>query len=468
MSEYKYACPVCGQHIKCDSSQAGTMMECPTCFQKITAPQAPAAGDDQKFVLTGTKVGERPLPKAATETPSAPAAKSFPAAIIIAILAVLAAGGGFFFFAGKPGGGKWLRVTSAAGWRADDIGAVGAAGSWRQAKGVFTLTASGADIWHRADGFHFVYQRLNGDGALSAQVLNLKNTDEWAKAGVMIRETTAAGSVFALASLRADGQAQFIWRSATGAEAAASELAGGPGFPKELKIVRSGITFRAYYRVNDGDAWVPLGAAQTIGMAPGTQIGLIVCSHHDGVLSQAQFDRITLQTDRRAGPAAAPATAPKRIAPPAHDANWLLSPGTNAIPDSPAAGRIHGQDFIIERASFQNGSLMLRAGTRGPVEFAAFINFSGAQPEALSGQTINVTTNADKAARVSLRWKDAGGTVQKTNYDDSYALRLEFGPLANNRLPGKIYLCTPDAEKSYLLGAFNADARKPRPKAPKQ
>ena len=61
MSEFKYACPVCGQHMKCDSSQSGTVMECPTCFQKITAPQAPAT-DDPKFIITGTKMGERPLP----------------------------------------------------------------------------------------------------------------------------------------------------------------------------------------------------------------------------------------------------------------------------------------------------------------------------------------------------------------------------------------------------------------------
>ena len=56
MSEFKYACPVCGQHIKCDSSQSGTVMECPTCFQKIIAPQAPAT-DDPKFIITGTKSG---------------------------------------------------------------------------------------------------------------------------------------------------------------------------------------------------------------------------------------------------------------------------------------------------------------------------------------------------------------------------------------------------------------------------
>ncbi|MGA2788784.1 MAG: hypothetical protein ABSF60_14790, partial [Verrucomicrobiota bacterium] len=63
MSEFKYACPVCGQHMKCDSSQSGTVMECPTCFQKITAPQAPES-DDPKFIITGTKTGERPISSA--------------------------------------------------------------------------------------------------------------------------------------------------------------------------------------------------------------------------------------------------------------------------------------------------------------------------------------------------------------------------------------------------------------------
>jgi hypothetical protein len=272
--------------MRCDSSQAGTVMECPTCFQQITAPQAPAAGDDQKFVLTGTKVsGDRPMPKVATENPvPVTRSKGFPWAALILVLVLGLAGAGAFVFREK------------------------------------LFKSSGSN------------------------------------------PPTAAGP--------------------------------------------------------------------------------------------------PVKTQKLEKPAA--------VAPPASDTNWMLTLGTNEIPGSPVAGRIHGQDFVVERATFQNGSLMLRNGTHGPVEFAAFVNFSGAPAEALSGQTLNVTTNADKAARVSLRWKDADGTVQRVNYHDGYALRLEFGALMNNRLPGKIYLCAPDEEKSYLLGSFNADARKPKPKAPKK
>src|SRR5277367_4133407 len=86
MSEFKYACPVCGQHIKCDSSQVGTVMECPTCFQKITVPQSPAS-DDQKLIITGTKVGnERPTPKIPEgSTIPAPEAKGFPGVTVVLI-----------------------------------------------------------------------------------------------------------------------------------------------------------------------------------------------------------------------------------------------------------------------------------------------------------------------------------------------------------------------------------------------
>src|SRR5664280_1305033 len=101
MSEFKYACPVCGQHMKCDSSQSGTVMECPTCFQKITAPQAPAT-DDPKFIITGRKTGERPIPSAVANAGTIPAPepgkKSLVAAIVFVVLLCAAAVALFAFW----------------------------------------------------------------------------------------------------------------------------------------------------------------------------------------------------------------------------------------------------------------------------------------------------------------------------------------------------------------------------------
>ena len=54
MSEFKFACPVCGQHITADSEASGTQLECPTCFRAIVVPQAPASGDS-KLILSATQ-----------------------------------------------------------------------------------------------------------------------------------------------------------------------------------------------------------------------------------------------------------------------------------------------------------------------------------------------------------------------------------------------------------------------------
>lgn len=43
MLEFKFSCPLCGQHIECDTSYAGALINCPACQQSIIVPQPPAA-----------------------------------------------------------------------------------------------------------------------------------------------------------------------------------------------------------------------------------------------------------------------------------------------------------------------------------------------------------------------------------------------------------------------------------------
>jgi DNA-directed RNA polymerase subunit RPC12/RpoP len=61
MSDFKFACPVCGQHITADSRTSGKQIECPTCFQRIVVPQAPESGDS-KLLLSASLAGKpRPI-----------------------------------------------------------------------------------------------------------------------------------------------------------------------------------------------------------------------------------------------------------------------------------------------------------------------------------------------------------------------------------------------------------------------
>src|SRR6266481_3641592 len=104
MSEFKFACPVCGQHITADSSNSGGHIACPTCFQKIIVPQAPTSADP-KFILSATQVGKpRPTGSAngdqLVSDRSADRRKSLIATVALVIV-VCAAGGTTFAFRDK-------------------------------------------------------------------------------------------------------------------------------------------------------------------------------------------------------------------------------------------------------------------------------------------------------------------------------------------------------------------------------
>ncbi len=90
-----------------------------------------------------------------------------------------------------------------------DIGAVGSAGSSSLANGVYTVRASGEDIWGTQDEFRYVYVPLNGDGEITARVDSLAIADSWTKAGVMIRETLNPSSRFAMTIVTGGNGADF-------------------------------------------------------------------------------------------------------------------------------------------------------------------------------------------------------------------------------------------------------------------
>ncbi len=100
MSEFKFACPVCGQHITCDSGSSGSTMACPTCFRQLVVPQASAIGGTN-LVLNAAEVQSRPIPLpgngGAVSAPVRPV-KSFPwAAVALGLLACSAVVAAFIF-----------------------------------------------------------------------------------------------------------------------------------------------------------------------------------------------------------------------------------------------------------------------------------------------------------------------------------------------------------------------------------
>ena len=175
-------------------------------------------------------------------------------------------------------------------WQDLDIGSVGQTGRASFSNTIFTVTGSGADIWGNADAFHYAYFLATNDCTIIARVTSVENTDPWAKAGVMIRQTLTAGSAHAMMVITPGNGASFQWRPTTGGTMSQSP-SGGVSAPYWVKLVRTGSSFRGYVSA-DGGAWTQVGSAQTISMSGAVYVGLPVTAHDNADLCTATFDNV--------------------------------------------------------------------------------------------------------------------------------------------------------------------------------
>jgi regulation of enolase protein 1 (concanavalin A-like superfamily) len=166
---------------------------------------------------------------------------------------------------------------------------------------VYTMTGSGEDIWNVPDfpgagvgnyhdEFHYAYKQLSGVGSIEAQVLSVQNTNGWAKAGVMIRETLDANSVHAMVAVTPSNGVSFQRRNVTG-EGSASTTQGGIQAPHWVRLTRSGNNFTAEYSA-DGSTWEAIGT-ENIAMAANVYVGLALTSHNAGAACTATFSDVT-------------------------------------------------------------------------------------------------------------------------------------------------------------------------------
>jgi hypothetical protein len=172
------------------------------------------------------------------------------------------------------------------------------AGLLEEPVGTYTMTASGADIWGTADEFRYAWKQLSGAGSISAQVLSVQNTDPWAKAGVMIRETLDPGSEFAFVCVTPGNGCRFQGRLTPGSSATSDTGVETPEqtaitAPYWVKLERDAAgNFNGYYS-SDGVSWQTMTwNPQRISMPPNVYIGLALTSHNVGVTCTAEFSNV--------------------------------------------------------------------------------------------------------------------------------------------------------------------------------
>lgn len=191
---------------------------------------------------------------------------------------------------------QWAATTPTEGggaWTGVDVGNYSPAGSNSFDNGVFTVLGAGNDIWNSSDQFRFVHQQLTGNGTITARVTQVQNTDAWAKAGVMIRETLSAGSRHAMMVVTPGNNTAFQRRTST--NSSSSHTASSGNAPYWVRMDRLGNTLTAYRSPSGNDgSWVQVGNVTLSNLPQTIYFGMCVTSHKSGTLCTAKFDNVSL------------------------------------------------------------------------------------------------------------------------------------------------------------------------------
>jgi len=189
-----------------------------------------------------------------------------------------------------------------AGWTCMDISTTG--GSAIEAAGIWTVHGNGGGIEDKADSFHYVYKEVSGDCEIIARLAAIQPTDEWAKAGVMIRNTLQPDSPHVFMALTPWSRTALQYRCQSGQRSYSVHSDNYKiTFPCWVRLVREGDRFTGYYSA-DGKNWVAQPNYEnripdwssnpaTVSMDHKVYIGLAVTSHRsDGLLCRTKFDNV--------------------------------------------------------------------------------------------------------------------------------------------------------------------------------
>ena len=188
-----------------------------------------------------------------------------------------------------------------------DVGSVVPPGAlaFDAASQIYTVTAAGANLWSTTDGFHFVWKKVSGDVALTADI-NFPdasgNPSPHRKAVLMFRQTLDADGVYADAAQHGSGMTALQYRRDRGATTQDIEL--NIDAPQRIRLEKRGDIITMFLSLH-GEALHQVGASIKLHLNGPFYAGVGVCSHNKDVTEKATFAHVELTP---LSPSSTPAT----------------------------------------------------------------------------------------------------------------------------------------------------------------
>ncbi|HEY1986691.1 MAG TPA: hypothetical protein VGG85_14845 [Terracidiphilus sp.] len=190
-----------------------------------------------------------------------------------------------------------------------DVGSVVPPGklAYNAASRVYTIDSAGANLWGTADGFHFVWKKISGDAALTADVSfpdTPANASPHRKALLMFRQTLDEDGVYADAALHGSAETALQYRQTRGATT--QDIAFNIGAPKTLRLEKRGDTITLFLSMH-GEPLHQAGASIHLHLEGAFYAGIGVCAHNKDAVERASFANVELKELTQ------PATAAKLV-----------------------------------------------------------------------------------------------------------------------------------------------------------
>jgi TolB protein len=158
--------------------------------------------------------------------------------------------------------------------------------------GEYSVTGGGENIWGTVDAFHYVWKKLSGDVAMTADVHFIgAGTVAHRKAALMIRQSLDPGSAYADVALHGDGLTSLQYRPAAGAETL--EMRSDLKAPVRIRIERRGDRF-TMFAGSPGEDLKPVGPV-TVALRDPVYVGLAVSSHKGDIVETAVFSNVKIE-----------------------------------------------------------------------------------------------------------------------------------------------------------------------------
>lgn len=160
------------------------------------------------------------------------------------------------------------------------------------APGTFKIRGAG-DMASQTDKFRYVYRELNGNGIVTVRVTRQDSVSPLNKAGIMMRESLISGSDYVMLSLSSGNGVYFQVQTHVGTQLDVTNTNVAIKAPYYLRLERTDAGFTGWVS-KDSLTWTSIGKKTVPSMNKTLYAGLAVGSHSNNTLSEALFDKWTI------------------------------------------------------------------------------------------------------------------------------------------------------------------------------